>query len=225
MTYKIIKQNGKTVDFCRAETPTPEGCETVVVTEVDCHQVQPMLTEICESLGISFECTFVPYSQSRNKTERIHSLNWQCTLRRRERDFYTFDYSKGSGHCYATQNLKKFTVFKLLSEEVDRWATRQAVARATIEECETGRCPKDASSLKPSYKTPSPSSGELLSSLLKDASCVAYSTFEEFCSELGLDTDSRRAKKMYNECVKTEKALRGVLGSRFEPLIDLANFN
>lgn len=63
-----------------------------------------------------------------------------------------------------------------------------------------------------------PTIEDVLYCLLADASCVQYGqTFEEFCSELGYDTDSRKAEKIFNVCRDVWAALIR-LGADFEKL-------
>jgi hypothetical protein len=58
-----------------------------------------------------------------------------------------------------------------------------------------------------------PSEDDILSSLLLDKSCYDNARhFEDFANELGYDTDSRKAEKIYNACGKTSKKLKKFLG-------------
>lgn len=52
-----------------------------------------------ESLGLTVESVFVPFSQSRNKDEKNPSLNWKVTIKRNGRDVLVTDYMAGMGHC------------------------------------------------------------------------------------------------------------------------------
>ena len=54
-----------------------------------------------ENLGLTVESEFVPFSQSRNKGEKIPSLNWKVTVKRNGRDVLTVDYTAGCAHCPA----------------------------------------------------------------------------------------------------------------------------
>jgi|SRR5690554_3610619 len=50
-----------------------------------------------------------------------------------------------------------------------------------------------------SAHTAPPTLTDVLSCLLSDAGCAEYD-FDEFCSDLGHDTDSRRAERIHNAC-------------------------
>lgn len=53
---------------------------------------------------------------------------------------------------------------------------------------------------------------EVLYSLIMDIYCAEYD-FEEFCANLGYDSDSRKAEKLYNQCVEQKEKV----GSIFSP--------
>ena len=52
-----------------------------------------------ESLKLSVDARFVPFSQSRNKAEKHKTLNWVMTVKRDGRDVLTTDYMAGMAHC------------------------------------------------------------------------------------------------------------------------------
>lgn len=52
---------------------------------------------------------------------------------------------------------------------------------------------------------------------------IGYSTFDDFCSEFGYDTDSRSAEKIYKACIKTmEKAFKLDINTE-DDICDLIN--
>jgi hypothetical protein len=65
----------------------------------------------------------------------------------------------------------------------------------------------------PALKDP-PELAGVLDCLASDASGVENaSTFEEWCSEYGYDTDSRAAERTYNATAQQTEALRNLLGA------------
>lgn len=63
-----------------------------------------------------------------------------------------------------------------------------------------------------------PTLPDIMSCLLSDARC-AEGTFEDFCGEMGLDTDSRKALDTYLACQATRNGMIKMLGSElFEEL-------
>ena len=60
---------------------------------------------------------------------------------------------------------------------------------------------------------PAPDGADILWCLLSDASALDCGTFEEWASDLGYDTDSRKAEKTYRACLAIGLALRAALGN------------
>lgn len=61
------------------------------------------------------------------------------------------------------------------------------------------------------HKGAPPTTEEVLDSLASDASSIDQ-RFEDWCSDLGFDTDSRKAERIYNACVKAAGKLKKFLG-------------
>lgn len=66
-----------------------------------------------------------------------------------------------------------------------------------------------------------PTALDVLDCLASDACGVDNAgTFEDWCAEYGYDTDSRKAEKTYNTCVKQASKLRDLLGDEaYESLL------
>lgn len=56
-----------------------------------------------------------------------------------------------------------------------------------------------------------PTALDVLGSVFMDAQCGDYS-FEEFCSNMGYDEDSRKAEAIWRECGEQGRKLRNMLG-------------
>jgi hypothetical protein len=63
-----------------------------------------------------------------------------------------------------------------------------------------------------------PTAADVLHCLLSDASCGA-DTFEDFCGNLGYDTDSRKSLETYLICQKTGVELRRLLGEHYSAVL------
>lgn len=59
-----------------------------------------------------------------------------------------------------------------------------------------------------------PSAADVLGSLVLDATCDV-STFEDFCSEFGYDTDSRKAEATYKAIKATAPKIKHLLAPHF----------
>ena len=58
--------------------------------------------------------------------------------------------------------------------------------------------------------------------LLSDAQCVYWGeSFEDFCDNLGYDSDSMKAYKTYQQVLKQTESLKRVLGDDFEHFVGL----
>jgi hypothetical protein len=64
-------------------------------------------------------------------------------------------------------------------------------------------------------KITTPTLVEVVHCLFLDASCVESATFEDFCSDMGYDTDSRKAEGIYRACQNTRAALVRLFGETF----------
>lgn len=66
------------------------------------------------------------------------------------------------------------------------------------------------------HKRP-PTAADVLYCLASDA-CAAESSFEDWCSDQGLDTDSRRAKRTFRACRALAPRVRRFLGEHFDAI-------
>lgn len=165
-----------------------------------------LITQAMESLGVTIRSEFVPWSQSRNAKPspklNDYSLNWKVTVVRGGRDILTTDYGAGIGHC---PSYKQGPVTINLEERL-------------ILECETGKnhkgVPDHLMHMAFPRKLPllQPDSCDVISSLIMESSVLDESTFEDWASSLGYDTDSRKAESMYRACLEIALKLRNGLG-------------
>lgn len=161
--------------------------------------------------GLTISAVFVPFSQSRNKAEKSPSLNWRVTLLKDGREVMgPFDYMQGCGHCPAYKNPSFFKP----GGKRDQYNTDRRIR----EECESGKVVRSWSeNIGVAIKTgpiPPPSATDVMYSLLADSSAADEGSFENWCHSLGFDTDSRKAERMYRECVDTFLKLRDQFTAR-----------
>ena len=65
-----------------------------------------------------------------------------------------------------------------------------------------------------------PDAPMVLDCLASDSSSVEEQDFDEWCGDFGYDTDSRRAKRIYDRCRKQAAVLERILGGEaFEQLL------
>jgi len=59
---------------------------------------------------------------------------------------------------------------------------------------------------------PPPELIDVLYCLVLDASVLDFACFEDWADEYGYDTDSRKAERIYKDCLETGLKLRQILG-------------
>jgi hypothetical protein len=184
---------------------------------------QPMTPqEAIESLGLTVESVFVPFSQSRNKDAKLegftvikdmtkqkaphYTLNWRVTLKRNGRDILTTDYSAGIAHC-PSYKIKPPQQWDRPAKDWEFFATEW--------ECEHGKAagyswsgfyPKKGA--LPLLAAPL----DVIHSLVMESDAIDYPTYEEWSSCLGYDPDSRSGEATYRACLEIALKLRAAIG-------------
>lgn len=165
------------------------------------------LEQVIQELGLTVRAEFVPWSRSRNFKAGEHklpstdvlSLNWRVTLVYHDRDVLTTDYMAGIGHCPA---------YKAAVGSKTSIYNTEAIAY----ECEHG---KQARRLLGSITGGQPillGMADVIWSLVGDSAVLNYSTFEDWASELGYESDSRKAEGIYRSCLEIALRLRNAIG-------------
>lgn len=165
----------------------------------DMTDTKQAISALIAELGLTMECRFVPFSQSRSKGEKHPSLNWIVTIKRNGRDVVTTDYMQGIGHCPAY----KASVAEL--------GNRNCIMRdeAIRLECENGKVTRGN---LPTSKTILPTIEDVLHSLVSDSDALDYSNYEDWADSLGYDSDSRKGEAIYRACLEIALKLRNGLG-------------
>jgi hypothetical protein len=168
--------------------------------------------------GVTMTTEFIPLSQSRNKAEKSPTLNWRVTLRKqiggigsemgpvKQYDIITTDYSAGCAHCPS---------YKFTYEGGSTHRNNQR-DQNTAWECENGlqvRKDKHTPEMRAGKTIPLiPDLADVLYSLSMDADVLDSGSFENWASELGYDTDSRKAESIYRACLDIALKMRAALG-------------
>lgn len=157
--------------------------------------------ELVETLGLTVESEFIPFSRSRHakpnpKISEL-SLNWRVTLKMNGREIVTTDYGAGVAHCPAYGEVRSF------------YGVTVDVAEKIRRECENG---KQARAHGLSGEPIKPDSLDVLYSLVTDSEVLEHSCFEEWAGSFGYDADSRSAEKIYRACLDIALKLRSGIG-------------
>lgn len=163
-----------------------------------------MIEKLLIARGVSYSCVTI-------EELATNPDGWVCDKYKvtfsREGKSISFDYSCGIGHRINKLPLKSDEnhTFRLASKMCNDKSLRQK---------------------NPSWQDRQwlviPSAASVLYCLLLDAQCGSE-TFEDFCSNCGYDTDSRKALETYLACQETNTKLRffsGELRSQFEEILE-----
>lgn len=193
---------------------------------------------VIESLGLSVESEFVPWSKSRNKDEDHPSLNWKVTVKRDGHDVLTTDYSAGMAHCPGYGAKKAPSTFQphnyrnasgkpyagtasmyrsakpheILSQYRDKICAAECESGFPMEIDPWGRGNENTFKRKPKAPAIMPDPVDILYSLAMDSDVLNYGTFEDWASEFGYDTDSRSAESVYRACLEIALKIRVAIG-------------
>lgn len=185
------------------------------------------LNKAIEELGLEHRAEFVPFSQSRSAKEKHPSLNRKVKLFKRSVLQIETDYMQGIAHApgyndKATKNGKevikgsrgwKEQYFRVVAEKGKYISNFKRLGEYrdwywAAEDLEKGYG-LGLSALQP---VPPPHLRDVMYSLLMDSSVLNASSFEDWASEFGMDTDSRKAEAMYRACLDIALKMRAVLG-------------
>lgn len=159
---------------------------------------------IIETLGLTVESVFVPFSVSRNKAEKVPSLNWRVTVKHNGAFVLETDYMAGSAHCPSYNHKDKQEQPHMVAYECERGYRALGVrfqGRTT-----------EAYGAENVRNAILPDSVDVLYSLAMDSDVLDSRGFEDWASDLGYDTDSRKAESIYRACLDITLKLRAALG-------------
>ena len=157
------------------------------------------ISDVLKSMNIGVESTFIPFSQSRSKGEKYHNLNWTIAVTINGNAILYTNYSAGQAHCPA---------YKWKGDGIDKH-------NAIISECETGFTHGNSwgvNSPYPMRKHPiKPNVTDVIYSILMSSNALDCSGFEDWCDDYGYESDSIKAKAIYNQCVGIGLQFRNAL--------------
>lgn len=175
----------------------PERLETM--TDL----TKPERAAIVESLGLTIESVFVPFSQSRNKGEKQPSLNWRVTVKHNGAFVLETDYMAGSGHCPSANHKDRKEQPLMVAYECEHGFRALGVRWGRDAEAYGAANVKNAIL---------PDALDVLASLAMDSDVLDMGGFEDWASNFGYDTDSRKAESIYRACLDIALKLRAALG-------------
>lgn len=188
-----------------------------MTVEHTCDEARAAVVAIlAESPAVIMSATFVPFKHSRNRKEKHPSLNYRITLLVDGAPILETDYMMGSAYAPA---------HKLTARQLDPHVGKESpyVARlrreAIAEECETGQRSRGSMFVAKSGPI-RPELVDVCYSLAMDSDALDYDTFADWADNLGYDSDSIKARDMYDACREHGAKLRRALGhERFARLV------
>lgn len=149
-----------------------------------------------QNLNLEYSARFIPQNESRNKDQKDPSLNWKITLKRRgpvlSGEILETDYMQGIGHVPDYQKLKAKGYHPENAAITGTYTVGPVHVRLA--------------------KVPEPTLRDVLHSLVSDADVLESSGFEDWASNLGYDTDSRKAEAIYRACLEIALKLKALIG-------------
>lgn len=155
------------------------------------------LQTFIDKLGIEYNADFIPARQ----TDRPDQINWQVALRV-NKNWVRVHYSQGVGHLPGYK------------QTIGRQCIADSVRQKDIisEGIQHGNALKFSRNGFPSRKKlEKPSIKDILYSLVSDADALQY-IFEDWVGMFGYDTDSMKAKAVYDACIAEGISLRNMIG-------------
>lgn len=156
---------------------------------------QTSLNQFIDSLNLQYSVEFVPFSASRNYKEKPRlsdlSVNWRITIGN-GRQSLTTDYSEGIGLHFKT---------------AISWNNR-----ATVDEFNRVKSAVETGNKTGFKRLREPALIDVLYCLVTDSDVLESSGFEDWADSLGYDTDSRKAEKIYRDCLEIGLKLKAIIG-------------
>lgn len=154
--------------------------------------------------GLTMEAIQIPARTDANEDWHKGATHWHVTLRS-DTGQMTVQYSMGSAH-------RRFVTKPRFGSGWTPGANSDPARGARVPQG-YGRTVHEAHLLAECTEPIPPTLRDVLSCLRSDAQTVEHGqTFEEWCEDLGYDTDSRRAHRSYGECIQSRHRLMSMIG-------------
>jgi len=164
---------------------------------------------VLKNMGFSITSEFVPWKQSRNSKEKYLSLNWKITLLKNGKKILTTDYMAGCAHCPSYNGKEK-------------GYDKQRLLEFECNEGYAGKYMHSLGNITKITKQPLlPEISDFMYSIILDSDALQYD-FEDWCGNFGYEEDSRKAEKIFNECLEIGLKLnRAISSEEFERLREI----
>lgn len=159
------------------------------------------IQSLIDTLGLTMTAEFIPMKRPVSEVKHP-KLHWSCTFKRGKQSM-TVGYHQGIGYVQGYQQAYGKSPY-----------IRQCQETAYRMTCEDGRLYKYDAALKyyrPIGKQPAPNIIDVLYCLIMDSDVLERGGFEEWASDYGYDTDSRKAEQTYKLCLEQSLKLKELI--------------
>lgn len=166
-------------------------------------------TEALQSLGITVDVVSGP---TPHNADGWQGIEFAVSVKRNGKEFLATPYRLGIGHIDLTKaDPDSVWAWKAGMDATEtnflRTWKRKPYANFTDKDLQTSVACKLAKVQKVQ-----PKAEDVLWSLVSDSDVLDYPTFEDWASNLGMDTDSRKAESTYRACLEIALKLRNTVG-------------
>lgn len=167
--------------------------------------------EFAEQCGLAYAAKFIPHSQSRNKDSKHQQINWLITLSKGNNASLQleFDYSQGVAHLpwfiHSPKDKHTYRACVTKAVEENKWFKAGADSKKASVHFGGYMFLHQNTPLKPPKLT------DIIYSLMVDSSVLDSSGFEDWCDDFGYDSDSIKAKGIYDACMETALKVRHMI--------------
>lgn len=184
------------------EAPDWNNAEAVQLEE---HEARLLLTS-----DLTLKSTYVPQQVKPCAKWDLPLLKWEVALTKGSRTVYAGPYSMGIAHVEGvfpgTLDGSGFSLHTWTAVE-DLYKQGRALYQSRPGQVSLTRC-----------EARPPDLLGVLWSCLMDSSALDYPTFEDWARDFGYDEDSRKAEKIYQQCLNDAAVLGSTLGLRVHDL-------
>ena len=143
------------------------------------------------------------------------AITWSVIVYRKGKQVLTCMYTMGSGHFTKPEHIEKYrNMYKRLHDMIpgtDRFLQVLETKRPSTPWIDPDTARNHLRKMAQTIGV-EPKTDEVLASLISEGSAYFDAMrFEDWASDIGYDTDSRKAERMFNECRETGAKLSAVL--------------
>jgi hypothetical protein len=175
--------------------------------------------------AVTIESVFGGHKAKTKTKDNWKHFSWEVTLKVGDSDAWQVpQYSTGEGHREVFSEEHSMRAQRNVKEKIEAAEEQGATVHGlhALKQNIVVRTGPGVGRNTPSWVVPNPPTlGDVLQALQSDAQIGEHMLFEDFCSDLGYDVDSREAEKTWRACQETRGHLQRLFGSLFDSFTEL----